>query len=600
MRHKTRKNTISKTSTTKTRLLSNSFISGFQKKELVVSNLNKNSNPKNITENITKKITKILPKHNNNNLHSTNLQSIIDSYKIDNNALSSLGSLGSLKPLDFKTTKGSLKTRRTLQKYSQKIEKPKKSKQRFFTISKTAYRLKRPPVVDDPILEFFDDYSYNIMARKMITSKIIGQNLFKHNDNDCICENILNKKISQKCNCYDINFIKNDNKTGSRINSIICQKSVNTNEDNLKIDHLEGDNQEEEEKEYILTADKLNNYYIQKNYESSNMIFIETDSFTLNSIINYYLNKELPLNTINIKRSGVCKYIGYNLLDYADLGSGINFINDILDHKYDEEFEIHSKDKRYQLVINYLLQIIFTIGHLQTSKLEFFHGNCSSKNFLVKRLSKNTYPSFTFVVSNRLINIENLGFAVQITNFSKSSITLYSSKYHKPIRVVPAIRYKSLLNNYVKEIIDKDAKLNSKIKQNPEVTNRAASFDKIFLSKLLPSNKDPMIDIIRSSGGLIYRDCDLYTFFIGLVNSEKILKYVEDNSLFTTILSFMSDDFINEFSNHITKNKQQSINESLSIAIKIFNKIKEPMNKIFTNNYFKSLELLNLYLMDPK
>ena len=59
-------------------------------------------------------------------------------------------------------------------------------------------------------------------------------------------------------------------------------------------------------------------------------------------------------------------------------------------------------------------------------------------------------------------------------------------------------------------------------------------------------------------------------------------------------MSFMSKTFIKELLN--TPVKVLSQNESALVAVEIFNKIKEPMNSIFSDNYIDRLKSLNYKL----
>jgi hypothetical protein len=97
-----------------------------------------------------------------------------------------------------------------------------------------------------------------------------------------------------------------------------------------------------------------------------------------------------------------------------------------------------------------------------------------------------------------------------------------------------------------------------------------------------------MMTILRSSGITLYRDIDLYTFFIKLLESEKVYYYFVDSNIANTILKFMSDKFLENLFNIPVK--KRLISESAYIAIKIFDHINEPMTPIFTNDYIKILQ----------
>ena len=103
---------------------------------------------------------------------------------------------------------------------------------------------------------------------------------------------------------------------------------------------------------------------------------------------------------------------------------------------------------------------------------------------------------------------------------------------------------------------------------------------------------NPLIDILRGSGTTLYKEIDLYIFFIKLLNNSKIRNYILSNQIHTNtpILNFMSANFKNVIINSLSKNdKFISMNETTYLIIETYDKIKEPMNTIFTNDYITSL-----------
>ena len=71
-------------------------------------------------------------------------------------------------------------------------------------------------------------------------------------------------------------------------------------------------------------------------------------------------NKELPNNTLNLRNSGICHegkipgfktITGYNLMEEAELGSGRQFINGIMDGKYDDD-KYHYLDFSHDIMYN--------------------------------------------------------------------------------------------------------------------------------------------------------------------------------------------------------------------------------------------------------
>jgi hypothetical protein len=272
----------------------------------------------------------------------------------------------------------------------------------------------------------------------------------------------------------------------------------------------------------------------------------------------------------------------------ADLGSGRIFINDLLGNKYDKEFNIENSDDRYKFVVNFLLQCILIIGHLQSSPLEFFHGDYKPDNVFVKRTSKNTVSHYKFNVFGHNIRIKNLGFAVIIADFDRSSISLRGSRYKKQYRIISPILFKPLLTPYVNEIITKYGDV------DPDKITEDIYIKKLFISHIIPHSKDPTITILRSAGIKLYRDFDLYTFLIKLLDTEKIRNFIIEKKIDQTILGFMSDNFKREL---LSKSPRAiSLNESAYIAVDILNKIKEPMLPVFNKNYINSLDILNYRL----
>lgn len=498
------------------------------------------------------------------------------------------------------------------------LKKLRKRKMRFFSVSKLVYNKKRLPLVPDPIIEFLEDYSYDLMRGKPLSGKNISQILYNQESNSCICENLkkYHSKLEAGCKCYDMVDYENDSDSGKQGNSsasnksIICLTSVANatnkqlathslmqplpdNQSKLKTKKKEKMKPDTEEDEYILKLIPNTENYIIKRKETHKNIYLEMNEFILEMIIHRYLQNSLPLNVARLLQSGVCNSSGYHLLEYAVIGNARTFITNLMRGTYDNEFEINDEDKRYQVFINCLLQVIFTLGHLQTSELAFFHGDCKPENFLVTRLDTSKYPVFIYIINARKIEIRNLGFVIQIANFSGSSISLHSSSIsRKYLRCVSELKYKRILGSYVDKIIDtfdnhhSSALLIGDIK----VGNLLSNF-------LLPKSIDAFITVIRSAGVAAFRTIDLYVFLLTLMNTEEMLEYCMKHKLYMTVMGFMSNAFLDEV--FILKPKSRTTNEAVYEIHNIFKKIKEPMRPIFTDNYFATLELLNLYLIKP-
>lgn len=477
------------------------------------------------------------------------------------------------------------------------ISKPSTPRKLFHSHPKTAYHLSRSLFYKtqkiDKIVEFIDDHIHKLHQGQIIDAKIIEQKLFNHNLENCICQNIdisintdskQSTSLNDNCKCGNVKRYSSQGKSGASINSIECNGVKD-----------------------ILKVVPLGNYYIKKRDETKKYIFLEMDGFTIQTIINTYVFRELPLNTVAINNSGVCikkkkkilgkNYMGYNLMEEANLGSGADFINKLLHGDLDEEFGISQspsgKDTRYKMFINFLLQSICILGHLQSSSLEFFHGDYKPDNVFVKRLETRKTDYYHFNISGIPIKIRNLGFAVLIADFDRSSITLTSSsdKIKKKYRIIPPILFKPLLAISVNKTIKKYGN------SDPD-TVKEVQLDKFGVSSIIPKSKDPTLTILRSAGVRYFRDIDVYTFFILLINKNTILEYILEHKLDETIMTFMSD----KFRKHLFGINIENIgmNNAAYLAVDIFNKIHEPMPRVFTTKYIKSLDILNLHLFEPK
>ena len=309
---------------------------------------------------------------------------------------------------------------------------------------------------------------------------------------------------------------------------------------------------------------------------------------------------ELPLNTVKILNSGVCnknkttkgKYQGYNLMEEANLGSGRDFLTNIINGKLDSDFNITNDKKRYITFINGLLQIILIIGHLQSSSLEFFHGDYKPENVFVSKCPLTKTKYFKYNVFGKSIKVKNLGFAVLIADFDRSSMTLnsYYKNTDKQYRLISPILFKPLLTNYVNNIIKDYGDI------DPDNYKEDIKIKKLFISHLIPRKMDPTITVLRSAGVKLYRDFDLYTFFIRLIENEDMRNYIVKHQINDTLMNFMSSNFRKELFNMPVKNI--SLNESAYIVVELLNKLKEPLPLIFNHNYINSLKNLNYKLFD--
>ena len=429
---------------------------------------------------------------------------------------------------------------------------------------------KQKNIKQDVFAMYVSDNMDKLRRSKTIYKKKLDKYIFNDSETKCICPNIFNaSEISDDCECGNMKTYSSQGKSGAVIHSIRCGKDTN-----------------------ILKILKMSNYYMKMRTETNSYVFIELDGFTLQTLINTYVYKELPNNTVNIINSGVCKKSGtlrgYNLMEEATLGSGRDFFTKLLSGLYDDDFNIKNEDNRYVFITNFLLQVISIIGHLQSSRLEFFHGDYKPENVLVKRSDKNSIDFFTFKVFGKSIRVKNIGFVVLIANFDMSSITIEESFNPKKYRFVSPIKYKPLLSYSVNTIIKKYGDI------DPDSSSKGVKFEKLFISHFIPRKIDPTITVLRSAGVKLFRDFDLYTFFIKLLDNTRIRDYFIAKRFNVTIMSFMSPKFITAL--YAMSAKEISLNESAFIAIEILDKIKEPMYSVFSDYYVEKLSALNYRL----
>jgi len=560
----------------------------------------------------TKKTNKFYSKTNNssdvltsrNNTNNTNTN-----YNTNTNNSNSINIITSKKTQNVKTLK-SLKSK-TLKSKSFNSLESKSFTIRFSTnkfFSRTQSRIKRGPkpkiTKQDLFALFISDNKNKLIQGKTIYNDKLDKYIFTESDTKCICENIFSTpqtELDDDCECDNIKTYSSQGKSGAKIHSIRCKG-----------------------KQEILKTIGISNYYIKMRTQTNNYMFIEMDGFSIQTLINTYVHRELPNNTINIINSGTCvnkdkskidkskidkskidkskidkskksKMQGYNLMEEADLGSGRQFFMKLLNGDYDDEFNINDEDMRYISIVNMLLQVVLIIGHLQASSLEFFHGDYKPENVFVKRCDKKTLNQFTFKVFGKMIKVKNLGFAVLIADFDRSSLTISDDEFStKKYRIISPILFKPLLTSNVNNIIRKYGDIDPDNITNINYEKHGVKFEKLFLSRLIPRKMDPTITILRSAGVKLFRDFDLYTFFIRLLETENVRKYIKEKRIDVTIMSFMSKKFISELFSKPAKEISQ--NESAYVAVEILNKIKEPMYNVFTDNYITTLEALNYRL----
>jgi hypothetical protein len=431
---------------------------------------------------------------------------------------------------------------------------------------------KQKNIKQDVFAMYLSDILDELREGKTIYKKKLDKYIFNDSEIKCICPNIFHgSNLPDDCECDAIKPYTSQGKSGAIIHSIRCGNQHN-----------------------ILKIIKMTTYYMKMRIETNRYIFIELDNFSLQTLINTYVYNELPNNTINIINSGVCRKSntlkGYNLLEEAELGNGLEFFTKLLSGLYDDDFNIKNEDNRYVFITNYLLQVICILGHLQSSKLEFFHGDYKSENVFVKKSNKNAIEFFTFKVFGKMIRVKNIGFVVLIADFDKSSFTLSEVFNPKKYRFIPPIKYKPLLHYSVNNIIKKYGDIDP----DSRGTTKGVKFEKLFISYFTPRKKDPTLTVLRSAGVKIFRDFDAYTFFIRLLDNVRIRDYFMAKRFNVTIMSFMSPKFINALYSRPVKKISQ--NESAFIVVEILDEIKESMSSVFSDYYVETLSALNYRL----
>jgi hypothetical protein len=544
--------------------------------------------------------------NNNNNNNNNNITSK-SSNTYSHNTIENIND-DDYAELDTKQTPVSftmrLSSRRFLShvKSASKVSKLSKQYKKYL---KNKSNIKSKPT--DIVTKFITDNLLSLKNGNVFNNTKIDKYIFNHTDVNCICENIFKNKLSDDCKCDYMKTYGSQGKSGASIHSIKCTTDniIKQKSKNKKLTKTVSSNVSNN----VLKAVPLSNYYIKMRTETKNYIFIEMDGFTIQTLINTYVYRHLPNNTVNIINSGTCKpkskdtymskktsknYYGYNLMDEADLGSGrqflIKLLNGGIDDEFTNEFNITDEDIRYKAVTNFLLQTVLIIGHLQSCSLEFFHGDYKPENVFVKRCDKSSINQFTFNVFGKEIKVKNMGFAVIIADFDRSAITINNEYSNKPYRIISPIMFKPFFTGIVNNIIKKYGDIDP----DNYVVKGDIKINKLFISKLIPRTIDPTITILRSAGVKLYRDFDLYTFFIKMLDTNKVREYIISKRLNETIMGFMSDRFKKELFSK--QSKEISLNESAFIAVEILHKIKEPMINVFTDNYISRLKLLNYKL----
>ena len=539
-----------------------------------------------------------------------------------------------------------------------KTKKNRKKYKTFLSKVRTLRKMKRKiPIGEDKLSIYIDDHKKKLKSGKIIPINNLNKIFFNHTLDKCICENIYDKKttINKKCNCNNMKLHKLE---GSNTKSLYSLYSINcSNKQNiLKILPLNENYMKMINKTnkylYIeinkITLSTIINTYVNNVLPNNSINIINSGICIKKDYKNHKNHKTTNININPLKKE---KY-GYNLISHANLGNGSVFINKLLNGDYDKDFGIINEIIRYEAIVNFLLQTIFLIGHLHSSNLELFHGDYKPENLLIKKCNKSIVKYYKFNVYGHKITVKNIGFSVLISGFEFSSITINSAFNSKTqntfdnnnnnyddnntnndiskYRLVPPIVSPFFLSKYVNNLINKFADIEKELENpkrkydnhyytdnndNDNYTNNDNNnnndndndnnyndnndinyikIKKLFMSKDTLFNNYPTIHILRSAGVKLYRDFDIYLFMVKLLDDTNIRKYIISKKIDKTILSFMSQKFKTNMLNRLSKTK--TINETAYTIVDIFEKINEPMYKIFTEDYFNTLKNINYKL----
>ena len=444
-----------------------------------------------------------------------------------------------------------------------------------YTRTRTTHTIKYN--AKDKILNFIDTNIDKLLKGYVFHHSTLDKPLFNHLDKNCICENIFNNKIKKECECDNIELYPSQGKSRANIYSINCSNSS------------------KEKKAKILKVMSFSNYYIRLNQETKKYIYLETDRFTIQTLIHYYVYKDLPTNCIKLNNFGICKnpnnndtynkYYGYNLMDKSNMGDGNIFINGLVEGKYDKVFALNNLNDRHNAIMNFFLQSICIKGHLQSSSLELLHGDYKPNNLFINYVSIKNKKYFEFNVFGRIIKIKNMGFAVLIADFGTSSINLDCRKYKKNYRIVSTMLVEKTRVAYINNIIKTYADI------EPDNYKKIKYSKNIFNTELFPIENNNIAKIIWTSGVKLYLDFDLYIYIIKLLNMPIIKKYIIDNSLNKTIFSYIDEKMFLEILKY--QENEISINRILLLLIDICEKYRIYSAPIFTNNYIDLLDSLS-------
>lgn len=472
------------------------------------------------------------------------------------------------------------------------IKKKDTSRHKTITIKK----IKREFIKSDEntINHLLDDNIYKMKKGKILDIELFAPYIFISNKNTCLCEHVLKKHISKDCLCKNLTTFSKQGFSGAEIHSIMCK--LNNSED-----------------KNILKVIQLSDYYIKYRLDTKKYHFIEVDKFTQQILVNKYVNEILPLNSIKLINSGYCsneslslwnklvgsKIYGYALSDIADLGNGLVFLKNIIKGNIKfNNYDSKDDNNKYKLFINFMLQALLSIEHLHQSRYRIFHGDLKPSNFLVKTCNIDEIKYFEYKINGKKLKVKNLGFAVLLIDFDTSSITLKSNS-DKDYRIVPTVFmntfFRPWFNNIEKKFANKSNEQGLDIYKNKNFTKKGKELPSIGILSYIYGKFNPLIVFFRGAGVDYFMDIDTCTLAIFILTDPDIKEYcIKNKSIYITLFSFLSPKVYSDILQYTINN--ENVNYIVSLLSSILKNNNEKMNKIFTNQYVKDLELINYKL----
>ena len=460
---------------------------------------------------------------------------------------------------------------------SKRLQKTKKGTKKF---------TKRTKHNDnDTFITYLDDMKFSLTKGKILAIDDIETYILKTDKNNCICENIFKEHVAGACKCENLKDYEKQGLSGAEIHQIKCNILNQQN------------------KPVILKTVEQSNYYIKHSHTSKKYYFLEADRFTQQVLINNYCNKYLPDNTVKYYESGICikddVKMGYILMELADCGSGEVFLKDIFANKMkftNSKLQIDNPEHKYKIIVNFFLQVILTLGHLQQSPIALFHGDLKLENYFVKSCDVTNKPFFTFKINGRTIRIRNIGFAVLITDFDLSSISLRTGKPNeKDFRITPPLKFPFLLEYWRNNLLKYANTEPNDLKNSYGKTG--VKLENMPIINWLPSKLNPSISVYRAVGSKYFQEIDLYLFIVKTLHEPHIREFILKNKLEQSLLAFINPDVFKEILN-LKLRFENSVNWAFSNLVSIMDKTGQYLRPVFTDEYINNLKQLNYKLFE--